>query len=200
MSNTVRLKSAELRGTYNPLNANNIPTPPIAIAILEPLIQFKGKKIWEPAVGEGFMADALESHGAKVVGTDLRTNTIWPKGKGGYPFESFKKPPGKFDLIITNPPYGNLLRPFLTHALIMSEYAPVWLMMPQHAFMTKWMTALARTHLRGYYPITFGLPYRIERVDSSLQSGRWKNGGAFKHAWSLWYPGEGDPHCRLLEK
>lgn len=185
-------------GYYEPKGHNNIPTPPIAVDLLPAVLKsmklgtLKNARVWEPAVGEGHLAKRLEYWGAKVKGTELRTGPD-VYGTGGRTFESYKKPPGTFDLIITNPPFGSLLRTFLAQACTMSHHAPVVLLFAQHTLMKIWLAEMMRDYLHGFYPIVFGLPY--------LKGGRWVTGGAFKHAWTVWRPDAPcEPRCRFLIK
>jgi hypothetical protein len=69
-------------------------TPPYA---LEPLLPYIPKylRIWEPACGEGILANALRIAGYDVIETDIELGQ-----------DFFEYQPPKWDVIITNPPYG----------------------------------------------------------------------------------------------
>ena len=161
---------------------NNIPTPPIAVYALSTVLTLRGLRVWEPAVGEGHMARALEACGAKVGGSDLRKGRhIY--GEGGRAFESYAKPPYTVDAIITNPPYGASLRPFLVHVCRMSHYAPVFLFMQNACLINQWAKPQVRVYLRALHFLSFSVPYMNK-------TGVWRTGG-FKHMWSKWGPGRG---------
>lgn len=77
-------------------------TEPKAVRLLLEQEQF-APKIWEPACGEGHMAEVLKDHGYKVFSTDLIDRGY---GQGGIDFLAFGEDIEKWDGdIITNPPY-----------------------------------------------------------------------------------------------
>lgn len=79
-------------------SGDDFQTPPDA---LEPLLPFVSEhwRVWEPASGQGQLVAALEAHGCKVYGSDL---------KRGEDFLAMpeKEHPWEYDAIITNPPYS----------------------------------------------------------------------------------------------
>ena len=66
---------------------------------------WRGKRVWEPATGNGAMADELRKRGAIVIETDILTGTD---------FLSAKTP--EADFICTNPPFS-LAEKFVRRAL-----------------------------------------------------------------------------------
>jgi hypothetical protein len=70
--------------------------------------------IWEPCCGNGAMAQVLESHGHRVVGTDLVDRGY---GEAGRDFLAETRLPDGVTAIVTNPPYGRRLFEFVDHAL-----------------------------------------------------------------------------------
>ena len=76
------------------------PTPPEAIRALLSVETFKGP-IWEPACGDGAIAQELEAAGYDVVATDLAE---YGYGESGRDF--LAEPEPLAPTIITNPPYG----------------------------------------------------------------------------------------------
>jgi predicted RNA methylase len=71
--------------------------------------------IWEPCCGDGVMARVLESHGHRVIGTDLVDRG---HGETGRDFLMESRLPDGVTAIVTNPPYGkSLLLRFVDHAL-----------------------------------------------------------------------------------
>lgn len=77
------------------------PTPPEATLALLSVERFEGS-IWEPACGEGAIANVLADAGHKVVATDL---VEYGFGISGIDFLKELRPRAKH--IVTNPPYGS---------------------------------------------------------------------------------------------
>jgi hypothetical protein len=69
-------------------------TPPHAVAPLLPFLP-AGARVWEPATGEGLLADAIARAGHRVTRSDFAT---------GQDFFSYE--PEGYDVIVTNPPYS----------------------------------------------------------------------------------------------
>ena len=84
------------------------PTPPEAVRALLSVEQFDGT-IWEPACGNGAISRELESHGHRVVSTDLIDRSY---GQSGCDFLSAITPTRvrlehpDMRHIVTNPPYS----------------------------------------------------------------------------------------------
>lgn len=73
------------------------PTPPEATqALLDFLKIPTGTVVWEPAVGEGHMAEVMQANGYQVIGTDIEAGTD---------FITADMPEGA-QWIITNPPFS----------------------------------------------------------------------------------------------
>ena len=70
--------------------------------------------IWEPCCGNGAMAQVLEGHGHRVVGTDLVDRGY---GEAGRDFLVETQLPDGVAAIVTNPPYGRRLFEFVDRAL-----------------------------------------------------------------------------------
>lgn len=78
-------------------------TPPRALSLILPYLKPQWT-IWEPASGLGFIAMTLESHGHKVISTDIVT---------GQNFLTHK-PDEDVDAVVTNPPYSTAVKyPFI---------------------------------------------------------------------------------------
>ncbi len=99
------------------------PTPPWATrALVERVLRHAGREghckfqsAWEPACGEGHMAEVLREYFRNVKATDIHE-------RGGYPDELLDfldHPPavGTFDWIITNPPFEDRVLKFMDRAL-----------------------------------------------------------------------------------
>lgn len=201
VTSTARPSTIGLSKDYFPIDNNNIPTPQIAVDALNCLTPLDGRRVWECAVGEGYLARAMEGHGAGVFGTDLRKpnvkNNVRIYGQGDEDIRDHTGCPDGTDLVVTNPPYGALLRPFMDFVLRVGEQdnaPPIWFLLPQHGMASVWIHEQCGHLLRGYYPFTFGLPY--------LKEGKWVPGGAFKHAWTKWHK-EPDPYgidCQFITR
>lgn len=93
-------------------------TEPRAVELLLEQEEFT-PYVWECACGEGHMSKILESHGYKVLSTDLIDRGY---GEGGVDFLKVAKEDIKEDFprdIITNPPY-KYAKEFVEHALDIS--------------------------------------------------------------------------------
>ena len=55
--------------------AENYSTPPCLRAALTNNISLPDGTIWEPAVGDGALADHLSNSGFRVIGSDIRSDT-----------------------------------------------------------------------------------------------------------------------------
>jgi hypothetical protein len=98
---------------YERQERNFYPTPAwVTEALLRRVRLPKG--IWEPCCGDGAMAQVLESHGHRVVGTDLVDRGY---GETGRDFLAETRLPDSATAIVTNPPYGRNLYKFVDHAL-----------------------------------------------------------------------------------
>lgn len=95
---------------------DDYPTPRWVTEAIVPLLKARGiNRIWEPAAGEGSMADALVSAGFRVISTDLKNGTdfldhnTWPADIAQ-----------RADAAVTNPPYGiqgKMAEKFIAQAL-----------------------------------------------------------------------------------
>src|SRR5919112_2512835 len=98
---------------YERQEQNFYPTPAwVTEALLRTVRLPKG--IWEPCCGNGAMARVLESHGHRVVATDLVDRGY---GEADRDFLAETRLPDGVTAIVTNPPYGRHLCKFVDHAL-----------------------------------------------------------------------------------
>jgi predicted RNA methylase len=77
------------------------PTPPEATRALLSVESFDGP-IWEPACGDGRIAQVLLDHGYTVIATDLH-----PYGYGASGVDFLREAEPRARHIVTNPPYGS---------------------------------------------------------------------------------------------
>ena len=107
-------------GTFHPNRAayEFYPTPPEATRALLSAEHFDGS-IWEPACGQGHIAEVLGEQNHHVVATDL---IDYGYGQSGRDFLVEREPLARN--IITNPPYGRgLADAFCKHAIELTEKA-----------------------------------------------------------------------------
>ena len=98
--------------------AENYSTPPCLCAALTNNISIPDGTIWEPAVGDGVLAEHLSSSGFRVIGSDIR-NDASIAGRHGVDFLTAPPPP-HVSSIVTNPPMdkcGQLLTAFIARGL-----------------------------------------------------------------------------------
>ena len=139
-------------------------TPPEALYPLLPYIP-KSWTIWEPACGEGLMAQTLREKGYNVIATDILT---------GHDFLRWQ-PSEHYDIIITNPPYA-LKNEFLERAYQLNK--PFAFLLPLTTLETERRQRLFQTN--GIQLLL--LPKRINFITPSGQgSGSW-----FAVAWFTW--------------
>lgn len=102
------------------------PTPPEATLKLLEVERFDGI-VWEPAAGDGALADVLTDNGYAVIASDLNE---YGYCKAGVDFLMETKLPdvhGPVENIITNPPY-KLAEQFINHAISLGVTKHAWLL------------------------------------------------------------------------
>lgn len=138
-------------------------TPPYA---LEPLLHYliPGDLVWEPAKGEGILANALRVFGMEVHATDLLT---------GQDFFTTNSP--GFHKIITNPPYGgNMKKRWLEYCCKLD--VPFALLMP-----TEFIGTGDFAELCFEYEIKVLQLY--PRIDFKMPNEKWASSAQFPTAW-----------------
>lgn len=163
------------------------PTPPWATrALVEyalPEIGVTGRElgsVWEPACGEGHIAEVLREYSTKVIATDIHDY-----GQGEVAdFLTFGGPVGA-DWIITNPPFGDEAIKFVHRAL---ELAQIGVAM---FFRSQWAVEGIERYeaIFKHNPPTL-CAFFVERVN--LCKGRWDPDGttATAYCWLIWKKGE----------
>jgi hypothetical protein len=137
-----------------------------------------GSPVWEPACGDGRMAEVLFEAGYCVCYSDIH--------EYGYGAQYFKRldflrdpaPNSKFEAVITNPPFGTTARLFIQRALeVVKPQAGKVAMLQRHEF-----DAPATNHPLFAWPFAakLVLPRRPKWSDEDKASPR------FPYAWYLW--------------
>lgn len=157
-------------------NLQNVPirdrcqTPPYA---LDPIIPYLNKEwtIWEPAVGEGYLANGLMESGFEVVGTDI----VFSTEEDDQDFLTCDIP--DVDAIVTNPPYS------IKYKWIARCYEiglPFALLIPTDTIGNK----SAQKYFRKY-----GVELMVlnKRVNFKMPEKGWEGAGAFfSTSWYCW--------------
>ncbi|WP_316172443.1 hypothetical protein [Bradyrhizobium sp. SZCCHNRI2049] len=158
------------------------PTPPWAVRalmthVMPLLIDDAGEfTAWEPACGEGHIAEVLREFFGDVTATD-----IFEHGYGEV--LDFLSNEAKFyraDWIITNPPFGDLAEAFTLRALEMARFGVAMFVRLQ------WLEGIGRyTEIFAKHPPTI-IAFFAERVN--LCKGRWdpEGGTATAYIWLVW--------------
>jgi hypothetical protein len=163
------------------------PTPPWATrALIERVFphlkRATPKTIWEPACGEGHIAEVLEEYGETVFASDVHDYGYgdFTSDFLGEPGENWPKP----EWIITNPPFGDRAEKFVLRALNRSTVGVAMF------FRVQWLDTIGR-YERVFKddPPTL-MSFFAERVN--LCRGRWDPEGstATAYMWLVWLHGE----------
>jgi hypothetical protein len=163
------------------------PTPPWATrALIERVFphmkRAAPKTIWEPACGEGHIAEVLEEYGETVFASDVHDYGYgdFTSDFLGEPGENWPKP----EWIITNPPFGDKAEKFVLRALNRSTVGVAMF------FRVQWLDTIGR-YERVFKddPPTL-MSFFAERVN--LCRGRWDPDGstATAYMWLVWLHGE----------
>jgi hypothetical protein len=159
------------------------PTPPWATrALIERVMprfghqaSFHAQSVWEPACGEGHMAEVLREYFREVTASDIHDY-----GYGHVADFLGDIVPGNDEWIITNPPFGDGAEAFVLRAL---EFARVGVAM---FFRLQWLETIGRFE-RVFQPFPPAVIAQFaERVP--LHKGRWESAGttATAYLWIVW--------------
>lgn len=163
------------------------PTPPWATRALVQCVlpcfgtdittAFPIETIWEPACGEGHMAEVLSEYSKRVAASDV-------KDYGYGAVENFLKYDGpNVDWIITNPPFGKKTEQFVLRAIELANIGVAMFVRLQ------WLESVGRYEaIFQPHPPTL-VAFFPERVP--LAKGRWNPTGATATAyvWLVWIKG-----------
>jgi predicted RNA methylase len=81
------------------------PTPAWVVEALAEHVKIAGKRVWEPACGDGRVAEALKTLGAASVHASDIADYGYPESRR-LDFLAAAAAPADIDLIATNPPFG----------------------------------------------------------------------------------------------
>jgi len=160
------------------------PTPPDVTAVLLTFLNLPlNTKIWEPACGDGAMAEVIMECGYDVISSDIRHTGY---GEGGIDFLTAHR---ECDAIITNPPFSESQK-FINHAIGQADIVAMF-------FKSQYWHAAKRKELFDEHPPAYVLPltWRPDFMNG-------ERGGAptMDVLWTVWIEGTTDTRYRLLEK
>jgi hypothetical protein len=158
------------------------PTPVHATAALLSRERFE-QVIWEPAAGDGALAEVCEKAGYGVIASDLND---YGYCKSGVDFLMEKRPchPCMYS-IISNPPY-KLAEQFISHAIELGTYKHAWLLRLSflEGINRYWGLFAMNPPARV---LVFSRRLTIWRGDEDITST-----GTTAYAWFIWYKGYAD--------
>jgi hypothetical protein len=91
---------------YDRVPRDRYPTPAWVVHALAEYVELKNRRIWEPAAGDGRMARALETHGARVFSSDIEPHDSLDAVFDFLSSSGFPDGLARFDGCVTNPAWG----------------------------------------------------------------------------------------------
>lgn len=138
--------------------------------------------VWEPACGEGHMAEVFAEYFGRVWATDIHD---YGYGTSDYDFiNRAPNPPDAIDWIATNPPFGDLAEAFVLRALDLARVGVAMF------FRLQWLETVGRyNNIFKPHPPALIAQFS-ERVP--LCKGRWNPAGdtATAYLWLVWLKAE----------
>jgi hypothetical protein len=162
---------------------DNFFTPPWATrALIQRVIgdNWGASSVWEPACGEGHIAEVLREYFGRVEATDIHD---YGYGEGGIDFLTWEPGFALADWIITNPPFGDKAEAFVLRALKLATVGVAMFVRLQ------WLEGIGRyRRIFRDHPPTL-IAFFTERVN--LCKGRWDPNGstATAYIWLIWVKG-----------
>lgn len=146
------------------------------------------KTVWEPACGNGAMANIIRSYHHTVFCSDIAIecdiNGIqFPQGNSNTDFLSESVDYSPVDAIITNPPF-NLSVQFIEKALSISPI--VCMLLKSQYWHAKNRYALFEKHTPAY---VLPLTWRPDFLEHERKAGEKKGAPTMEVAWSVWIKG-----------
>ncbi|MCB0176137.1 MAG: DUF3102 domain-containing protein [Anaerolineae bacterium] len=164
-------KSSQVGDIYTAHGYDACQTPAYAADPILPYIK-PGWKVWEPAVGEGLLKNALCEAGFPVVSSDIL-----------YGQNFFEYEPESWDCLITNPPYS-IKYDWLKRCFSLGK--PFALLLPVETIAAESGAVLFRKF--GGLEVIFVTP----RINFKMPNAGWSgNGAQFPTAWFTWKFGIG---------
>lgn len=167
------------------------PTPPWATrALIEHVLPQAGRRAdiarqlaWEPACGEGHMAEVLAEYFGEVVASDIHDYGYSPQHVVDFLKCDQITRPRDADFIISNPPFGDVTEAFVLKALSLAKVGVAMFVRLQ------WLETIGRyeTIFKDNPPTI--IAFFAERVN--LCKGRWEPDGstATAYIWLVWIKG-----------
>lgn len=166
------------------------PTPSWVVEALGQHVYLEQRRVWEPACGRGHMVDALRELGAKVHGSDIK-----PMCRGGVKFDFLNGTTRRvFDLLVTNPPYGErgkLAEAFLTRALTYNRQVCLLLPADYDSAKSRWKFFRDERRFMSKIVLTKRIVW-FTRKDGVREAPK------ENHAWYVWRSGPRDHEPELL--
>lgn len=160
------MKPKENKKAGNGLRMDQCQTPSYGVAPILPYLA-PGTRVWEPATGEGYLADALDKHGCTTIRTDWIT---------GQDFFRYAPDPSTYDVIVTNPPYS------LKYDWMQRCYAlgkPWALLVPLETIGAGKAQAMFRQH--GFEVLLLD-----RRINFKMPNKGWDGSAQFPVCWLCW--------------
>lgn len=173
-------RDRKIKGEWDRRESDFYPTPADATLAVLQMMGRTGMRVWEPACGDGSMADVLERQGNHVRATDLRHTGY---GRGGVDFLGDHSLAWDVDAIITNPPFDLAWR-FVLRAL-QTGVPTVAMLLKDDFWSASTRSYLFRSNARPHFvcPLTWRPAF--------LESERGKN-PRMNVQWTVWLPGVAD--------
>jgi len=159
------------------------PTPSWCIDALAAHVDLNGAHVWECAAGRGHMVKALRAHGATVFASDVVRRHGLDQRLDFVSAETVC--PARFDLIVTNPPFGSggrLALAFIEHGLdYLDARSMLALLLP-----CDFDSASTRAHVFGDCPRFWGKIVLRKRVVWFKRHDGIREAPKENTAWFVW--------------
>jgi hypothetical protein len=171
-------------GSMERVERDFYPTPSWVIEALAEHVEIAGKRIWEPAAGDGRMVEALKALGAASVYASDIADYGYPESRR-LDFLTAARAPAPIDLITTNAPYG-------VHGTLAVEFAETGLRLIAGDAVLALLLAIdfdsgvTRRHLFADCPAFLGKIVLLDRVVWYANPDPLKENPKENCAWYLW--------------
>lgn len=158
------------------------PTPPEVTHALMRFLNLMPRVIWEPACGDGAMAEVIKKYGHSVLASDIRAAGY------GEPKVDFLSADKNCAAIITNPPFG-LAAEFILHAL--GQAPTVAMLLKAHFWHAQSRTTLFEEHRPAW---VLPLNWRPNFLDKRGKS------PTMDFQWTVWLQDQKETRYRILRR